>query len=69
MVIFAFWLSSFTSFNATPQKAIASAMDKVGSPGQSLIAGVGSFFADIKDLFFGSKKITYSEIEVGPGRK
>lgn len=67
-VIFMFWLASF-SMTGTPSTAIASAVEKAGSPGQSLIAGVGSFFMDIKDMIFGTKKIKYAEVEVTAGKK
>lgn len=66
-VIFTFWLASF-SVAGTPNKAVASAVEKAGTPGQSLVASVGSFFVDIKDMIFGSKKIKYTEVEVSPGK-
>ncbi len=66
-VIFTFWLASF-SVTGTPNKAVASAVEKAGAPGQSLVASVGSFFVDIKDMIFGSKKIKYAEVEVIPGK-
>ncbi len=68
-VIFAFWLASFTTYVATPKALVTTAVAKAGSPGQSLIAGVGAFFTDISDLIFGSKKVTYPSIEVLPGKK
>ena len=64
-VIFAFWLASFTAAVASPQDI--SAVAKINTPGQSLIAGVGNFFGDIKDMIFGTKKVTYAEVEVSPG--
>ena len=65
-IIFAFWLASFTaSINSSDTVSVAS--KQVSTPGQALIAGVGGFFGDIKDMIFGSKKITYSEVEVSPG--
>lgn len=66
-IIFAFWLSSFGNHS---NDAVASAVNKIGTPGHSMIAGVGSFFVDIKDIIFGPKKVNYtSNIEVKPGRK
>ncbi len=67
-VIFAFWIASFTSWGSTSSQAVAQVVDRAGSPGSSMIAGVGSFFGDIKDMIFGPKKITYSAVEVKPGR-
>lgn len=65
-LIFAFWLASFTATVASPRDT--SAVAKINTPGQSLIAGVGGFFVDIKDMIFGTKKVTYSDIEVSPGK-
>ncbi len=67
-VIFAFWIASFTSWGSTSSQAVAQVVDRAGSPAQSLVAGVGSFFVDIKDMIFGAKKITYTSVEVKPGR-
>ena len=66
-VIFAFWLASFTTAINTPHD-VSVATTKVSTPGQSLIAGVGGLFGDIKDMIFGSKKVVYSEIQVAPGK-
>ena len=66
-VIFAFWAASF-SVTGTPTKAVASAVEKAGAPGESLVASVGGFFGDIKEMIFGSKKIKYAEVEVSPGK-
>ena len=64
-VIFAFWLASFTSTIASPQDGVSVA--NIRTPGQSLVAGVGNLFGDLKDMIFGAKKLTYSEVEVSPG--
>ncbi len=68
-VIFMFWLASFTSIGTPASGAIASAVDKAGAPAQSLLASVGDFFLDIKDLFLGPKKIEYAEVEVTAGER
>jgi len=68
-VVAAFWVASFTTIGGSTHAAVASAVDKAGTPGQSLIAGVGSFFGDIRDLFFGPKKVSYSSVEVLPGKE
>ena len=68
-VIFMFWLSTFSITGNTTQGAVAAAVAKTGSPGSSLIAGVGSFFTDVKDMIFGAKKVTYKEIEVRAGSR
>ncbi|MFA6601653.1 MAG: hypothetical protein WCT02_02220 [Candidatus Paceibacterota bacterium] len=69
LVIFAFWLGSFSSFGKTSQSAVAQAAHKAASPGASLVASVGSLFTDIKDIIFGPKKMTFSTVEVKPGKK
>lgn len=66
-VIFTFWAASFSLNGTAPTVAIASAVEKAGTPGQSLLANVGSFFVDIKEMIFGSKKIQYAEVEARPG--
>lgn len=70
-LIFMFWLASFSVNGMAGQNhpVIADTVDKAGTPAQSLIAGVGSFFGDIKDMIFGSKKIVYSTVEVGRGNR
>jgi hypothetical protein len=68
-VIFAFWLASFSFVGAPAKATVASAVSEAGAPGQSMVASVGGFFGDIKDLFFGTKTVTYSDIEVTPGNK
>lgn len=66
--IFALWLASFTSLGTQTSGEFASAMDSAGSPGQSLIAGVGGFFGDIRDLVFSPKKVEYKSVIVTPGK-
>ncbi|OHA16716.1 MAG: hypothetical protein A3C79_00020 [Candidatus Taylorbacteria bacterium RIFCSPHIGHO2_02_FULL_45_28] len=66
-IIFAFWLASFSITGSTANTAVATAVAKAGNPGSSLIAGVGNFFVDIKEMIFGARKIKYSEVEVRAG--
>ncbi|MCX6715873.1 MAG: hypothetical protein NT077_02515 [Candidatus Taylorbacteria bacterium] len=78
IVIFVFWISSFTSIgiggpiggsiNVAKKSAVATA-SKVVSPGESLVAGVGSFANDVWSMIVAPKKVTYSVIEVLPGEK
>ncbi len=68
-VIFAFWLASFTGINIGAGTAVSTVVAKAGTPGQSLVAGVGAFAGDIWTMITGPKKIAYSEIEVLPGKK
>ncbi|MBU6231058.1 MAG: hypothetical protein KGI45_02275 [Patescibacteria group bacterium] len=71
-VIFAFWLGSFTPLGAgagAQKNAILAAVDRAGTPSQSMVAAVGSFFGDIRDIFFGPRKVTFSTIEIAPGKK
>ena len=68
-IIFVFWIASFASWGSINRIASVSATDAtVSAPGQSLVAAVGSFFVDIKDMVFGPKKITYATVEVRPGK-
>lgn len=68
-LIFVFWLGSFTALGNAAQAPVAAAVQKAGSPGQSLVASVGSLFTDVKELVFGARKMTYSSVEVLPGKK
>ena len=68
-IIFVFWISSFGLNSSDNSQNLAKTIDKAGSPGLSLVASVGSFLGDIKEIFFGAKKVQYSSIEVIPGRK
>ena len=68
-IIFGFWISSFSFINDPEDRVLASVMDTVDTPGKSLVASVGSFANDLKDLVFGPKKVEYSTVEVKPGRK
>jgi hypothetical protein len=68
-IIFVFWISSFSFPSYYNEQVLTDVMDKVDTPGQSLVASVGSLFTDIKDIVFGPKKVIYSSIEVTPGRK
>jgi len=66
-IIFLFWLSSFTAIGDNAKETVSKVVDKAGTPAQSLVASVGSFFVDIKDMIFGPKKIDYSAVEVSAG--
>ena len=67
-IIFTFWLASFTAAGKGAQTAVAQAVDKAGSPAQSLTASVGAFFGDIKDMIFKPRKVTYGDVQVMPGK-
>ena len=66
-LIFSFWLASFTALGTAAKGSVAEAVNRAGTPAQSLIAGVGSFFGDITDLIFGPKKVKYSSVEAVAG--
>jgi hypothetical protein len=68
-IIFTFWISSLSLPNYNTDQNLADVINKVDTPGQSLVASVGSLFTDVKDIVFGPKKVTYSSLEVVPGRK
>ena len=67
-LIFMFWLGSFSTSTTASTQAVAKAVDKTASPGQSMVAGVGALGKDVWELIFGSKKVTYSTVEVTPGK-
>ncbi len=69
IVIFAFWLQSFSFFSGSSGEVVTKAVKKTGTPAQSLVAGVGSFINDIREIVFGSKKVIYTTVEVKPGRR
>ncbi len=68
-IIFAFWIGSVTTLGQTSKVVVKTTVNKAGTPAQSLIAGVGTFVSDIKDLLFGPKKVIYSSVEVRAGKK
>ena len=67
-IIFAFWLASFTATVTGHPNPVTATVSHVQSPGQSLIAGVGGFFYDVKDLIFGPKKVIYPSVEASPAK-
>ena len=69
VIIFAFWAASFSISGSSAPAVVTTAVTRAGNPGSSLIAGVGNFFGDLKEMIFGAKKVTYREIEVRPGKK
>jgi hypothetical protein len=62
-----FWVVSFTTIGSSAQGAIADTVNRVQTPAQSMIAGVGSVFTDIKEIFIKPRKVEYKPIEVLPG--
>lgn len=68
-VIFVFWLASFSVVGDAAKGTIAQTVERVETPAQSLVASVGSFFGDVKDIVFSPKKIEYSSVEAAPGNR
>ncbi|MDD5165523.1 MAG: hypothetical protein PHG25_03255 [Candidatus Pacebacteria bacterium] len=68
LIIFTFWVASFTTMGKSTQQAVAHAVEQAGTPAQSLTASVGNFFGDIKDLIFKPRVVTYTDIQVAPGK-
>lgn len=69
-IIFVFWIASLTALGTSRgDSVVATTVKKADSPGYSLVAGVGSFFVDIKDIIFGPKFIEYETVELLPGNK
>jgi hypothetical protein len=66
-VIALFWVASYTTIGNSTNLAIAQAVDRVETPAESLIAGVGSFWDDVRGVFFRPKKVQYGTVEVVPG--
>jgi len=67
LIIFLFWLGGMTGATSQASDVVVQAVQNTGTPASSLVANVGSFFSDIKDLIFTPKKVTYSTVEVRPG--
>lgn len=67
-VIFLFWLASFDLVGKKVQTSAAAVASQVSSPGQSLVAGIGALGSDLWTTITGPKKVTFSEIEVLPGK-
>ena len=67
-VIFAFWVASFTTAGKNAQQAVTDAVAQAGTPAQSLVASVGGFFGDIKNLIFSPRKVSYTDVVVTPGK-
>mgnify|MGYP001598524780 CR=1 FL=1 len=73
IIVFAFWVASFTSigigFGSGAQRAVSVTAEKIVTPGQSLVAGVGAFAGDVWSMIVGPKTVTYQEVEVTPGKR
>ena len=67
-IIAIFWLASFSIGGGSGATAVIGTSRKAQSPTQSLVAGAGILFDDIKHLIFGSRKVEYNEIQVSPGK-
>ena len=70
-IIASFWLASFTGHlnTASVQSDVSATLSKINTPAQSLVASVGTFIVDIKEMIFGAKKIVYPSVEVVGGVK
>jgi len=68
-VVFAFWLGSISGADAVVKQSVAAVAAKTSSPAQSLVAGIGALGQDVWQIIFGPKKITYSEVQITPGRR
>lgn len=67
-VIFLFWLASFDLTGKNVQTTAAAVASQVSSPGESLVAGIGALGSDLWSKITGPKKVTFSEVEVLPGK-
>jgi cellobiose-specific phosphotransferase system component IIC len=68
-VIFIFWISSLGADKNSSNNNLTSVVHNIDTPNQSLVASVGTFLVDVKDIFFGSKKVEFTSVGVQPGRK
>ncbi len=68
-IIFTFWVSSFNIVGQKAQGTLAKNTTENVTPGQSMVAAVGTLFDDVRDMFFGAKKIEYSSVEVVSGKR
>jgi hypothetical protein len=67
VVVFVFWLASFGIVSDKAKGTVAQVVEKVDTPAGSMLAAVGDFFVDIKDIVLGPKKVIYSNVEATPG--
>jgi len=68
VIIFAFWIMSFTSIGKDTKQSVAHVVSQAGTPAQSLTASVGGLFNDVKDLIVTPRKVTYADVIVTPGK-
>lgn len=66
--IFMIWLASFAPLGkVVPGGMALGTIGQAETPTTSLVAAVGSFYTDIKELVFGPKKVKYSSVQILPG--
>lgn len=68
-LIFVLWLAAFGPVRQNTQSTIANAVKDTSTPAQSLIAGVGSLFGDVRDVIWTPKQVKYADVELLPGNK
>ena len=66
VIIFTFWITSFDAKTFMNRPVLSESTTKTQTPAESLVAGVGTLFSDIKDLILTPKKIKYGELQVSP---
>ncbi|HEX7724895.1 MAG TPA: hypothetical protein VF438_04125 [Candidatus Paceibacterota bacterium] len=67
-IIAVIWLASF-EFDQNPVRASAEAVAaQVSSPGESMVAAAGDLFGDLWSRIVGPKTVTFSEVQVLPGK-
>ena|SRR3989338_3709068 len=68
-VIGLFWMGAFSTFTNTTQSTVAQVVNRAETPAESLVASVGGFFHDVRDLIFGAKIVKFETLEVLPGSR
>lgn len=68
VVIAIFWLGSRSGFGLNKDVATASVAEKISTPGTALVAGIGALGKDVWELIFGAKEVSYSAVEILPGK-
>jgi len=58
----------FRNTNTETQASAAAAAETISSPGGSMMAAVGNLAGSVWSRIVGTKTVTYSEVEVVPGK-
>lgn len=66
VLIFVFWMASFSISGHTASGALSRAAAQARSPVTSMVAAVGDLFSDLRNLIWSPKKVQYVNVEAIP---